>query len=207
MPLNKYFKGFQNANEQNLYDGLQRESIQIRGIEIHFIPRTLVNEDYLFGEDPSSSFDEYFEIEMYMENFEGFGQDTDLMSKFGIHIKDQLELNVNVNRFREITSLDAPLEGDLVYMPLAKALFEIRFVEDEEQFYALGKNYNWKLRTQLFEYSREEFNTGLEDVDDIAEMDDSDVNEGTDPYAQNDELETEGDAATNFDESNPFGNF
>ena len=207
MPVNKYFQSFFNANEQNLYDGLQAEAIQIRGIDVQFIPRTLVDDDYLFGEDPVSTFDEFFTIEMYMENFEGFGQDTDIMAKIGLWIKDEAMMNVNVNRFREVTGLDKPLEGDLIFMPMAKALFEIRFVEDEEQFYALGKNYNWKLRCQLFEFSREDFDTGIEEVDSISNLDDALGIGGTEPHRDNEELETEGDAATNFDDGNPFGGY
>ncbi len=207
MAVNKYFKGFiENVNEQDLIDGMYAESIQIRGLDVDYILRSRVNEDYLFGEDPASAFEEAYTIEMYMESFEGFGTDTDLMSRFGLHIKDRITLDVNGTRFTEVTGMDKPLEGDLVWFPLAKALFEIRFVEDEEQFYALGKTYNYKIQAQLFEYSHEDMDTGIEEVDDLQTALDDSVG-GEDPYADNDKLEVEGDEAINFDESNPFGSF
>lgn len=206
MAVNKYFKSFLNPNEQRLIDGMQAECIQIRGIDVHYIPRTLVNEDYLFGEDPASSFDTFYEIEMYMENFEGFGTDTDLMTRFGLHIKDQAQFNVNGTRFTEVTGMPKPLEGDLIYMPLARALFEIRFVEDEEAFYQLGRTYNFKLQTQLFEYSHEDMNTGLDEIDSLQDALDDSVG-GKDPFSTNDEIEIEGDAAINYDENSPFGGF
>jgi hypothetical protein len=207
MTVNKYFTSFvNNKNEQDLIDGMYAECIQIRGLDVWYIRRASVNEDYLFGEDPASAFEESFEIEMYMESFEGFGTDTDLMSRFGLHIKDRITLNVNGTRFFEVVGMKKPLEGDLIWFPLAKALFDIRFVEDEDQFFALGKTYNYKIQAQLFEYSHEDMATGIEEVDDLQTALDDSVG-GTDPYADNDKLETEGDTAINFDETNPFGSF
>jgi len=206
MAVKELFSSFHNSFEQDLVDGLHAESIQVHGINVYYIPRTLVNEDYLFGEDPLSSFDDGFEIEMYLETFEQYDGDGDLLSKFGLHIKDQATLSVNATRFMQETEMDKPLEGDLIYMPLSKVLLEIRFVEDEEQFYALGRNYQFKCQCQLFEYSREDFNTGLEDVDIITDnLDDSTGGTGTDMYGDADALETEGDAAIDANEQFLFG--
>ena len=206
MTVKKMFASFHNSFEQDLVDGMHAESIQIHGIDVWYIPRTLVNEDYLFGEDPLSSFDDSYEIEMYLETFEQFDGDGDLLSKFGLHIKDQATLSVNATRFTAETQIDKPLEGDLIYMPLAEVLLEVRFVEDEDQYYALGRNYQYKLQCQLFEYSREDFNTGVEDVDIITDtLDDSVGGSGADLYGDSDELETEGNAAIDATEENLFG--
>lgn len=206
MAVKELFGSFHNDFEQDLVDGLIEECIQIHGINVYYIPRTLVNEDYLFGEDPISSFDDGFEIEMYLETFDQYDGDGDLLSKFGLHIKDQATLTVNARRFVTETEMDKPLEGDLIYMPLAKVLLEVRFVEDEEQFYALGKNYQYKLQCQLFEYSREDLNTGIEDVDILQDnLDNSDNVGGTDIYGDIDQLEAEGDAAVDQDEEHLFG--
>jgi len=178
----------------------------MHGINVYYIPRTLISEDYLFGEDPNSIFEEGFLIEMYLETFDQFDGEGDLLSRFGLHIKDQATLTVNARRFTAETEMRMPLEGDLIWMPLAKVLLEVRFVEDEEQFYALGKRYQYKLQCQLFEFSREDFNTGIEDVDIISDsLDDSVGKSGADIYGDADELETEGDAAVDPSEDHLFG--
>lgn len=206
MAVNPLFQSFHEEIEQELHQDLFDESIQIHGIDVFFIPRVLVNEDYLFAEDPSSAFEEAFEIEMYLETFDQYEGDGDLLSKFGLHIKDQMTLNVSQRRFVAETDLEKPLEGDLIYMPLTKAIFEIKFREHEEQFYALGTRYNWKLQCELFEFSREDFDTGLEEVDSLTdELDDSDGFTGTDPFASNAEIETEGDAAIDHTQDDIFG--
>lgn len=206
MAVNKYFQSFQNTNEQELVSRMYAESIQIRGFDVQYIKRSRVNEDYLYGEDPASAFEEAFTIEMYMESFEGFGADMDFMSKFGLHIKDRITLDVSGFRFTEETGMEKPLEGDLIWFPLARALFEVRHVEDEEQFYALGKTYNYKIQAQLFEYTHEDFDTGIEDVDSIqAALDDS-VG-GEDPYGENENIEIDGAEVIDFTEKSPFGSF
>lgn len=206
MVVKTIFSSFHEECEQNLHEDLIAECIQIHGINCYYIPRSLVAEDYLFGEDPMSSFDEGFEIEMYLETFDQFDGDGDLLSKFGLHIKDQATLTVHGKRFLAETGMPMPLEGDLIWMPMAKVLLEIRFVEDEEQFYALGRNYQFKMQCQLFEYSREEFNTGIDDVDVITDaLDDSDGEIGTDIYGDADALEEEGDAAIDHTEEHIFG--
>lgn len=206
MAVKELFSSFHRECEQNLVDGLIEECIQVHGINVYYIPRTLVNEDYLFGEDPISSFDDGFEIEMYLETFDQYDGDGDLLSRFGLHIKDQATLTVHATRFTTETEMDKPLEGDLIYMPLSKVILEVKFVEHEEQFYALGRNYQFKLQCQLFEYSREDFNTGIEDVDIITDnLDDSEGEVGQDLYGDQSELESEGDAAVDNNETHLFG--
>lgn len=206
MAVKELFNSFHETCEQNLVEDLIEEVIQVHGIDVWYIPRTLVKEDYLFGEDPLSSFDDGYEIEMYLETFDQYEGDGDLLSKFGLHIKDQATLTVHARRFLAETEMEMPLEGDLIYMPMAKVLLEIQFVEDEEQFFALGKNYQFKLQCQLFEYSREDFNTGIADVDIITDnLDDSVGERGEDLYGDADELETEGDAALDHTEEHLFG--
>lgn len=207
MAVKELFNSFHETCEQNLVEDLIEEVIQVHGINCYYIPRTLVNEDYLFGEDPASSFDDGYEIEMYLDTYDQYEGDGDLLSKFGLHIKDNATLTVHRNRFIAETGMDYPHEGDLIYMPMSKVLLEIKFTEDEEQFYALGKNYQFRMQCSLFEYSREDFNTGIEDVDVITDnLDDSVGQKGTDIYGDADELETEGDAAIDPTEQHIYGN-
>lgn len=206
MSVKAIFNSFMETSEQNLVQDLISECIQIHGINCWYIPRTLVNEDYLFGEDPISAFEDSFEIEMYLETFDQYGGDGDLMTKFGLHIMDEATLTVSATRFLEEVGFAMPLEGDLIYIPMSNVLLEIRFVEDEEQFYALGKNYQFKIKAQLFEYSREDFATGIEKVDVIQDaLDDSVGKQGEDIYGKADELEVEGDNAIDPTEEHIFG--
>jgi len=62
-----------------------------------------------------------------------------------------------------------PAEGDVVYFPLTKSFFEIRKVDTENPFYQLGKLYVFTLRCELMQYSYEDFNTGVSEIDSLAE--------------------------------------
>jgi len=206
LATNKYFTSFKNnTNEQDLMSSLNREAIQIYGQDVYYIPRTLVNEDKIFGEDTLSAFEKYYTIEMYISSFDGFGEGTDLLSKFGLSIRDECRFEVERVRFTEETEIDIPLEGDLIYLPLAKALFEIKFVEDEEAFYQLGNVPTWKIKTVLFSYSSEDFDTGLEEIDNITGLDTSDG--GEDMYGDGDVMQTEGDIIRDDSETDPFGGY
>jgi len=142
------------------------------GRNMIYIPRTLVNLDEIFGEDEISRFENTFPIEMYIESIQGFEGPGDLISQIGIDIKDRVNLRVSRKRFeQEITSvipeITRPKEGDLVYFPLSKTVFEINFVEHENPFYQLGKLYTYQLQCEVFTYSNEDFDTGVESIDDI----------------------------------------
>jgi hypothetical protein len=207
MSLNPYFKNLNNCpSEQELLDDLYAEAICQYGVTTYYIPRTLVNEDFLFGEDTISSFESSYEVEMYIETADGFEGDGDLMSKFGMYVKDRCTFDVSRPKFKEYTGMEKPLEGDLIWLPMAKALLEVKFVEDEKSFYQLGSLHNFKIDTQLFEYSREDFSTDVEVIDGLGDILD-DTGYGTDPWSTNDELEAEGDEIIDITEKNVFGEF
>lgn len=201
MTTNKYFKNRGQTNEQNIIHDLNIEAIQIKGIDVKYIPRKMVKEDKLFGEDVLSSFVKAYDIEMFISSVDGFGGEGDLMASFGLSIKDELNLEVSTRRFLKVTSMTKPLEGDLIYFPDSKGLFELKFVEDEEPFYPLGTLPTFKLRCELFDYSHETFTTGVPDIDDIIDL------ETTDTFGDNDDIETEADSILDdsFDNQNPFG--
>lgn len=170
MPTNPYFNQISFAQEQTLVEDLVVESIQIHGQNFYYIKRDQVTQDSVFSEDVLSEFNDAYELEMYIEDAEGFAGEGDFLSKFGLQIRDQLNVLVSKKRFLESTPLTIPREGDLIYFPLVDRCFEIQFVEDEIPFYQLGKMYVYKLTTELFEYSHEEFNTEIEEIDDITEQ-------------------------------------
>ena len=160
MATNIYFQN--SITDQNLVNGLHREVIQQAGIDVMYIPRTLVKEDLVLGEDVLSQFDTAYEIEMYVKSSDNFGGSDDAISKFGLDIRDELILIVHAESFKFATAMTLPLEGDLIYFPLSKGLFEIKFVEDEQPFYQVGKNYVFELTCELFQYSEEKIDTGTD---------------------------------------------
>ena len=176
MALNPHFTQG-TSGEQGLVEDLVTEQIKMFGKNVYYVPRTLVDEDTVWGEDTLSTFDGAYEIEAYIEDAGGFRGDGDVFSKFGVRISDQVTFIISRERFTEAVDDNAtlivegrPNEGDLIYLPLAGKMFEIQFVEHEVPFYQLGRNYVWGLRCELFEYSDENFDTGVEAVDNIEKV-------------------------------------
>ena len=171
MPRNVYFSQAVKS-EQNLYEDLIIESLGIYGQDVYYIPRTIVNRDSVLNEDPASTFDDAFLMEMYIENTEGFEGEGDLYSKFGLQIKDTATFVVSRRRwddrvgpFSSQVENPKPMEGDLIFLPMTNSFFEISFVEDEQPFYQLSNLPVYKLECALFEYNDEDFETGVESID------------------------------------------
>ena len=161
-------------NEQHLYEDLAIEAIQIFGHDVFYIPRTLVNKDELFGEDALSRFDDAYGIEMWMETQEGYEGEKELISRFGLEIRDETTFVVSRRRWDTTVSSDAnlivssrPDEGDLIYMPTVKKLFEISFVDHDDPFYQIDNLPVYKLYCRTFEYSSEVLDTGIQAIDAI----------------------------------------
>lgn len=171
MALNPYF--YNNPSEQSLVEDITIEIIKATGQDCLYIPRDYLNIDKLFGEDPGSAFTKSYPIEMYLQSYRGF-DGTDIVTQFGIEIKDKVNLIFARKRFtEEVTykniSINRPREGDLIYFPLSKSLFEINFVEHENPLYPLGKLYSYFITAELFTYSYEKINTKVAVVDRIVE--------------------------------------
>jgi hypothetical protein len=170
MPTNLYFNNVTSNTEQDLINDLTSEVIQIHGMDVFYIPRILVKEDLLLGEDVLAKFGStgrVYEIEMYLKTTEGFGGEGDLVSKFGLDIRDEVVFTVHKDRFELATDMEKPNEGDLIFLPISKGLFEVKFVEHEQPFYQAGKNYSFDVTCELFQYSEEQLETGITDIDNI----------------------------------------
>ena len=172
------------SSEQLLMEDIVIECLKIYGFDTLYLPRHKVNEDAILGEDTLNDFESAYPLEMYMQNVTGFEGDGDLMSKFGVEIRDTATFIVSRRRWDEVIarSGDAvlttrPAEGDVIYFPLTKAFFEIKFVESTDPFFQVGKLYVYKLQCELMQYSSERFNTGISDIDSIADGDSLDINE------------------------------
>jgi hypothetical protein len=168
MATNPYFKDY--SNEQDLTEDLTIEIIKTMGREMYYIPRNIVELDKIFGEGKIVNYKDTVAIEMYIDSVTGFQGQGDIASKFGIEIKDNVYLTLSKKRFiQEVQSrfptITRPREGDLIYFPLSKSVFEINFVEHENPFYQLGKLHSYRLTCELFTYDQENVSTGTTDID------------------------------------------
>ena len=173
MATNQYFNHHgTNTPENRLIENLMIESIQTYGIDVYYLPRTLNNEDTLLGEDASSSYDSAHTIEMYIKTVDGFEGSGDFIAKWGLQIKDQITFTVAKRRWQELgLATDGrakiPHEGDLIYFPITKALFLILFIEDESIFYQTGQLQSYDMLCEMFTYSDQKFDTGIDELDKI----------------------------------------
>ena len=181
MALNPFFlQGAQS--EQRLIQDLINEQLQIYGVEVTYIPRKFVRKQTIIKEVQSSKFDDNFSLEAYVNTYEGYSGAGDVLTKFGVSLRDEVTLTISKERFEDFISpfLDAadddeielvtrPREGDLVYFPLGQRLFEIKFVEHEKPFYQLGKTYVYEIQCELFEYEDEVIDTGIEEIDETVQ--------------------------------------
>jgi len=175
MALNPFFlQGSQS--EQRLVQSLINEQLQIYGVEVTYIPRKFVRKQTIIKEVQSSAFDDNFLLEAYVNTYEGYGGQGDIMTKFGVSLRDELTLTISRERFEDFISpflesdedyelASRPREGDIIFFPLGARLFEVKFVEHEEPFYQLGKNYVYQLKCELFEYEDEVIDTGIDIID------------------------------------------
>jgi hypothetical protein len=179
MALNPFFlQG--SPGEQRLVQELINEQLKIYGVEVLYIPRKFVRQETIIREVTSSRFDDNFAIEAYVSNYDGYTGSGDILTKFGMSLKDELTIIISRERFEDFIApfLDSmpndeiiistrPREGDIIYFPLGKRLFEVKFVEHEQPFYQLGKTYVYELRCELFEYEDEI--GGFSDVNSVVE--------------------------------------
>jgi hypothetical protein len=175
MAVNHYFqggKGIGNSDEKRLYEDLIIEGLKIYGQDVYYLPRTLVNRDLVLGEDSLSRFDQNYLVEMYFETTEGFSGGQEIISKFGLEIREDTTFVIAKRRWQNQVDNAAtlivdgrPNEGDIIYMPLMNSFFEIQFVEDQEPFFQLGQLPVYKLRCTRWEYSSEKLDTGVDAID------------------------------------------
>ena len=159
MPTNVYFD-HGNTNEQRLYEDLIIEQLQIYGQDVYYLPRTIVNEDQILGEDTASKFTSAYAIEMYVENQDGFEGEQEIIRKFGVELRDDVSLVVSKTRWEKVLEAEnnliessRPNEGDLIWFPVVNAFFEIQFVEHEQPFYQVQNVPVYKLKCTKWEYS------------------------------------------------------
>ena len=171
MATNQYFNHHgTNTPEQRLIEYLNIEAIKAFGMDVYYCPRTLNDEDVLMGDDNTASYNSAHQIEMYIKSIDGFEGEGDFISKMGLQIKDQITFTVARRRWTELNvqgsyRADAPATGDLIYFPLTEALFQVMYVEDETIFYQTGGLQTYDILCEMFFYSDQTLNTGIEEID------------------------------------------
>ena len=179
MALNPFFQQG-SSSEQSLVQSLINEQLRMYGIDIHYMPRKYVDEKTIMKEVTSSRFDDAYPIEAYIDNFDGYGDNPTMLSKFGITATNEVTLIISKERYETYISplmknedniklSTRPKEGDLIYFPLGDRIFEIKYVEHEKPFYQLKNTYVYELRCELFRYEDEVIDTGVDEIDDTLE--------------------------------------
>ena len=161
------------ATEQNLVQDLVDEQIKLFGSDVFYIPRVHLK-DKTLGEVIQSEFNQSYMIEMFLVNVEGFGAGAEFVSKFGLRITDEITFVVSRRRWEQSANpalslaVDGrPNEGDLIYFPLTEDLYEVKYVERENPFFQLGKQYFYQLTAEIYEQGADKFDTGIDEIDDV----------------------------------------
>lgn len=237
MAVSTHFDNFSFFGEQQLLNDLGNDMIKRYGIDVYYMPRSHINIDKLWLEDTLSQFNQATQIEVYIKTFTGWQGEGDLMQKFGISMADQITFSMMRSRWEEEftlfqPTLIRPLEGDFIYLPLTHALFEVKFVEHESNFYQTGQLTYYDIRAERVNYSSEKIQTGVSEIDNIASKfsnagdefamvdqngdfivtgDGSIIEEGQyspdkiDGITQNDLFSSQGRQFIDFSKKNPFG--
>jgi len=179
MPTSPYFPTYYQGHpgEQNLAQDLADEQIKLFGTDIYYLPRTILKDNTL-DDVIYSKYQDQFQVEMLLQNVEGFGETSEFISKFGIRITDEVKFIVSSRRWDEVeaqytptlTVPGRPNEGDLLYFPLTKDLYEIKFVERETPFYQFGKIQFLIMTAEIYEIGNDLIDTGIDEIDEIEEL-------------------------------------
>ena len=178
MTTNHFFQSGNSigaTSEQRLVEDLVIESLKVYGHDIYYMPRTLVNKDTIFDEDELSRFTQAYPLEMYLDNVNGYEGQGDIFTRFGLEVRDQATFVLAKRRWEDLvltsggafTQTTRPSEGDLLYFPKTKSIFEIKYVDFQNPFYQLNQIYVFRLVCELFEYSSEDLDTGITEIDAI----------------------------------------
>ena len=163
MPLSPFFL-HGSPSEQRLVQDLVNEHLKLFGQDVLYLPRKIVDRNTVIREITASKFDDSFRLEAYLVNVDGFGTPSDVLTKFGVRDQDEITLVVSKERYddfiapfmkllpeTERLNASTPNEGDLIYLPLDNALFEIKYIERKVPFYQLNDLFMYEFRCEIFE--------------------------------------------------------
>lgn len=178
MATNPYFS-YKVRSEQNLYEDIVIEALKMYGQDAYYIPREVISKDTIFNDSILSRFSNAYKIEMYIENVDGFDGEGDLFTKFGVEIRDAATFILSRRRWNQVVGrlegydsnkFYRPREGDVIYLPLSQSTFQVMKVDTEKPFYQVSNLPVFKMRCELFEYSDEDFDTGIDAIDRVEEF-------------------------------------
>ena len=214
---NVYFNNFDSYAEQNLIEDLVTESLSIYGHTVYYLPRAIIKRDEIWSEDSLSYYRDAFEFDMYIKSYDSYGGDGTFLSKFNLEVRDQVTFTVSRRMFgNEIATqrpdIQRPREGDLVYSTMMKRIFVIKYVSSTAIYYQMGDLQTWDVVCEVWEYSNERFETGVDEVDYIeTKYSTANVYSNTayeaamlDVYAQNQEFQEAGVSVIDWTSVDPF---
>ena len=170
-----------SKGEQGLVQDLINEQLRMYGLDCHYIPRKLMTSRTIMREVTESRFDQAFPLEAYLMNVDGYAGQGDILSKFGVRVTTEATFVISRERFEESVApfleqqeddyevSNRPREGDLIFSPLGKKLFEIKYVEFEKPNYQLRKTYTYQLTCEVFEYEDEVIDTNVSKIDEVVQ--------------------------------------
>ena len=174
MPTSPYFPTYYqgDSGEQNLYQDLVDEQIKLFGSDIYYMPRTILQDNTL-DEVRYSKYTEQFQVEMLLQNVTGFADGSEFVSKFGLRITDEVVFRVSTRRWDEVVAqynptltIDSrPNEGDLLFFPLTRDIYEIKYVEKESPFFQFGKIQFYSITAEIYEIGSDDIDTGIPEID------------------------------------------
>jgi hypothetical protein len=173
-----------SKTEQSLIQDLINEQLRMYGVEVHYLPRQFITEKTVLREVIESEFNSAYPIEAYVDTYDGYSDNPTILSKFGIQALNEITLIISRERFKNYISplvqnqpnikvSSRPKEGDIIYFPLGKRLFEVKYVEHEKPFYQLQGLYTYQLRCELFRYEDELIDTSIDEIDELIGGNDS----------------------------------
>lgn len=212
-----YFNNFDSYSEQNLIEDLVTESLSIYGHTVYYLPRSIIKRDEIWSEDSLSYYRDAFEFDMYIKSYDSYEGDGTFLSKFNLEIRDQVTFTVSRRMFgNEIATqrpdIQRPREGDLVYSTMMKRIFVIKYVSSTAIYYQMGDLQTWDVVCEVWEYSNERFETGVDEIDYIetkystANVYANNAYEAAmlDVYAQNQEFQEAGTSVIDWSTVDPF---
>lgn len=190
MPTSPYFPTYYagHVGEQNLYQDLADEQIKLFGTDIYYLPRTILKDNTL-DDVIYSKYQDEFQVEMLLQNVAGWGDNNEIISKFGLSISDEIIFKVSTRRWDEAVAANTPTltvagrpnEGDLLYFPLTQDIYEIKFVGKEEPFYQFGKIQFYAITAEIYEVGQDDFDTGIAEIDAVEQLFDNAIKLVMDP--------------------------
>jgi len=148
--------------------------------------RSNVGLNHIYGEDVNISYEETVPMKCILDNVDFYQGQHNLFDKFGSAMEDEIIIQIETESWRNLMrrmgfEKEKPEEGDLITFDLAKAknnrpqLFEIRYCNESDSYFAFGQLMVFKLTCKLWDYSHERLSTGDPTIDSLA-VNASDVN-------------------------------